>query len=122
MITIHTINRAYEDAEFNEMFHIMAKRANTHAHAAGFYDEPHEFGTRIALMHSELSEALEGFRHGNPASEHIPEFSAIEEELADTVIRIMDTSVENGYKIASAIIAKMDYNKTRPYKHGGKVC
>ena len=38
----------------------------------------------IALMHSELSEALEAARHGNPASDKIPEYSGIEEELYNT--------------------------------------
>lgn len=44
----------------------------------------------IALMHSELSEAVEALRHGNQCSDHIPEFSGLEEEFADVVIRIMD--------------------------------
>jgi len=54
----------------------------------------------IALIHSEVSECLEYLRHDNPVSDHVPEISGAEEELADVIIRIMD--------------------KTRPYKHGGK--
>jgi hypothetical protein len=77
-------------------------------------------GETIALMHAELSEGLEGVRAGNPPSDHIPEFSALEEEYADTVIRILDDSEAKGLRIAEAIIAKMEFNKSRPFKHGGK--
>lgn len=77
-------------------------------------------GEMIGLMHSELSEALEGLRHGNPPSEHIPEFNCMEEELADTVIRIADLCKAKGYRLGEAIEAKMAFNEGRPYKHGKK--
>lgn len=77
-------------------------------------------GEMLALMHSELSEALEGERHGNPPSDHIPEFSAVEEELADVVIRIMNMSERRGYRTAQAIVAKIKFNHGREHKHGGK--
>lgn len=77
-------------------------------------------GELIALAHSELSEALDFIRHGNPASDHIPEFSGAEEELADTVIRCMDHAAERGWKLGAAIVAKMRFNAGRPIKHGGK--
>lgn len=79
-----------------------------------------EDARRIALMHSELSEGLEGLRQGNPPSDHIPEFSAIEEELADCIIRIMDVSQERGWRIAEALEAKRRFNNTRTHRHGGK--
>lgn len=77
-------------------------------------------GELIALMHSELSEALEGLRHGNGPSEHIPEFNCAEEELADTVIRIADMCAARGWRLGEAIIAKMEFNEGRSHKHGGK--
>jgi NTP pyrophosphatase (non-canonical NTP hydrolase) len=78
------------------------------------------FGETIALMHSELSEALEAMRYENPPSEHIPEFSGVEEEFADVVIRMLHNCEARGWRLADAIVAKMAYNKTRQFKHGGK--
>lgn len=86
----------------------------------GFYEGEWNAGEKIALMHSELSEALEADRNGNPPSDHIPLFSGIEEEFADVVIRILDFAQHKGLDVANAILAKHEFNKSRPYKHGGK--
>jgi len=84
----------------------------------GFWPAGRNDGEIIALIHSELSETLEALRHGNPPSETIEGFSHVEEELADTVIRIMDFAAARGYRVAEAVEAKMVFNGTRPYKHG----
>lgn len=86
----------------------------------GFYDKPREDGTAIALVHSELSEALEAMRHGNPPSEKIPDFTSVEEELADAVIRIFDFAAHGKHRLAQAIIAKHRFNRGRERMHGGK--
>lgn len=86
----------------------------------GWWEKDRNDGEMIALMHSELSEALENIRHGCPPSDKIPEFSGVEEEYADCIIRILDASYKRGYRIGEAILAKMEHNKCRSYKHGGK--
>ena len=90
------------------------------AEEKGFWNKTRNQGELIALMHSELSEALEYLRHGNPLSDHIPEFTGVEEELADLIIRVMDMAGAYGYRIPEAIIAKLEFNATREHMHGKK--
>ena len=74
---------------------------------------------KYALMHSELSEGLEGVRKPGP-SDKIPAYTIEEEELADTIIRILDYAGRYDLRISEAIVAKLEFNKTRGHKHGGK--
>ena len=130
----------------------LVKEAHENAAKHGFWDDPPAFGTSIALIHSELSEALEEVRAGRPAKyypcnaggvcceddgsascgsrvwnpetpdifckakSHKPEGYAV--ELADAVIRIADLCGYMGIDLETVIREKMEYNATRPYKHG----
>lgn len=89
----------------------------------GWHDVPKSLAEDIALMHSELSEALEEVRKGlMPSYLYFigakPE--GVPAEFADVVIRMVDVCEQWGIDLEAAISAKLEYNKTRPYRHGGK--
>jgi len=93
--------------------------AHATATDAGWYRDPktgaeiqRNFGEAIALMHSELSEALEAHRKGL-MDDKLPHRSGIEVEFADCLIRILDTSAALGLDVAGALIEKNRYNRTR---------
>ncbi len=110
-----------EKNDFIHSFHLVAHEANENAKSKGFWDNDRDDAVAIALMHSELSEALESHRHGDPPSDKIPEFTGKEEEFADVIIRIMDTAQQRGLRIPEALLAKMEYNASRPHMHGKKL-
>lgn len=89
------------------------------AHENGWWDSPREMGTLLALVHSEISEALEALRKGDPMSDKINR-TLFEEELADTVIRILDIAEHKDLNLGEAIFEKLEMNRTRGYRHNNK--
>jgi len=96
-----------------------AKLAYETSRNAGWYNDPQtgepierNFGEVIALMHSELSEALEADRKGL-MDDKLPHRDGREVELADCIIRILDTAAALDLDIAGAFIEKNFYNRQR---------
>lgn len=94
-------------------------QAELHVNAvkAGWWDnidktDPKEIAVKLCLVHSEISEALEGVRKGWQ-DDHLPHRSMVEVELADAMIRIFDLAGAMKLDLAGAIIEKAEYNKTR---------
>lgn len=104
----------------------------------GFYDGPERnMGEVLALIHSEVSEALEAHRKGIQYKGLLPAVMAdedqefkqnfeqyvkgtFEDELADILIRVLDLCGWKKISIQTHVDAKLRYNKLRPYKHGKK--
>ena len=81
---------------------------------------------KLCLIHSEVSEAMEGYRK-KLNDDKLPHRSMLEVELADAVIRIFDLAGALKLDLGGALVEKMDYNSNREdhklenrLKEGGK--
>lgn len=111
----------------------LAKDINAWANRNGFYDENNVrgFDGHLMLIVSEAAEALEHWRDGRDENEvlYVPKTEGgvtlvkpdgIPIELADILIRTLDTMAHHGIDIDQMVALKMDYNKKRSYRNGGK--
>ena len=99
-----------------------AKKIHENAINHGWWESDRSVSEIIALCHAELSESLEEDRKGADLvyiAAGKPEGVAV--ELIDCMIRILDWCGFMGVDVDAIMEAKHEYNKTRPYRHGGKV-
>lgn len=85
-------------------------------------ETPRNPAEQLMLIVTELAEACEAFRVGNPPCERpgMEQYSHAAEELADVVIRCFQMAGEHDIQLGEVIQAKMAFNQTRPTKHGKK--
>ena len=100
----------------------LARRIHETALSKGWYERERSFAEMIALTHSELSEALEAWRDGQApvfTDNGKPEGWGV--ELIDVIIRVLDMCAYFEVPAPDAVLErKMAFNRTRPYRHGGK--
>jgi NTP pyrophosphatase (non-canonical NTP hydrolase) len=100
--------------------------------ANGWHDHGRTFGDGIALIHSEVSEALEAYRAWgvedatgppmNPGGTNgaPPKPEGVGSEFADILIRLLDECDRQGIDLSAEFTRKLAHNRTRGYHHGGK--
>lgn len=110
-----------QKSEWSGELNVLAEGIHGWAVRKGWWESERGFPELVALMHSELSEALEAWRE-HQAPFHLrggkPEGWAV--ELIDCVIRILDALAHENLDVEQILRAKMQYNEGRAYRHGGK--
>lgn len=85
----------------------------------GFWDgDQRNFAAKTALVHSELSEMLEANRKSIEHDDKVPQYTGEEAEAADALIRLLDLGGGFDLRLGEALVDKMLYNLSRPFKHG----
>ena len=80
----------------------------------GWWENSINIPEKLALINSEVSEALEAYRKYDDEN--------LAEELADVAIRTMDLAAHLGINLEDQILRKNQKNSEREYRHGGKRC
>lgn len=114
----------------------MQTKSFEQAEEMGWNQRPIAVPEMIALIHSEASEALESFRNKEPLSwgqgeplswgqgdiGGVVKPMGVASEFADILIRVGHYAELLGIDLENEVQKKLAYNRTRGYRHGGKVC
>lgn len=101
-----------DEDEFIAEFDAVCRRVRQNEREKGFDSSMENFPEKIALIHSEASEALEDWRKNR--EDHIGE------ELADIVIRVMALAEGIDVDLGDELMDKIEKNADREEKHGGR--
>ena len=109
------------------MLNELAIELHTTAVEKGWWEEDRNFGEVLMLVNTELAEAYEEYRKGREIREVYyevgpflgPKPCGISVELVDAMIRILEFGAKHNINWDMVMKLKMEYNKTRPYRHGG---
>lgn len=101
----------------------LMKDVHLTALAKGWWDDDRHahIAAKAERIHSEITELVNTYadRSFLEADAKVPKYSKAEVEWADCLLRLLDLGEKYCYDL-DAVRAKHEYNKTRPYKHGGK--
>jgi NTP pyrophosphatase (non-canonical NTP hydrolase) len=97
-----------DDLSLKQLSALVLKQAKE----KGFGTRPEEInvGEKIALIHSEISEAFEAYRHKNMNGK-----DGFTEEMGDAIQRILHLCGALGIDVEEAILEKLEYNKDRQW-------
>jgi NTP pyrophosphatase (non-canonical NTP hydrolase) len=119
-----------------EIFQRMEDEVFRLNNSKGWFDEDRSVGDMVALLHSEVSEILEAYRSwkfqdattgqvrlagdGSMTAVTGPKPEGVGAEMADCLIRLLDMAKRWEIDLVAEYYRKMNYNWTRPYRHGGR--
>jgi NTP pyrophosphatase (non-canonical NTP hydrolase) len=129
----------------NGLLRDMAEEVTEVNIANGWFESSRSFGDDIALLHSEVTEMLEAYRDGHLTNRYkfesedgfayavpgdpnferwaaakLPKPEGLPSEAADVLVRLLDTCKRYDIDLFAAWREKLDYNRTRGHRHGGK--